>query len=62
MTGLFIGNGPVVQQRGSDGKIEVKSAELAAPVWAGPMGVLINRGSASASEILPRQSRITVEA
>ncbi|MGO6737674.1 carboxy terminal-processing peptidase [Rhizobium ruizarguesonis] len=51
LTGLFIGNGPVVQQRGSDGKIEVKSAELAAPVWTGPMGVLINRGSASASEI-----------
>ncbi|MBA1346959.1 carboxy terminal-processing peptidase [Rhizobium sp. WYCCWR 11146] len=51
LTGLFIGNGPVVQQRGSDGKVDVRSSELAAPVWAGPMGVLINRGSASASEI-----------
>ncbi|TBY10412.1 carboxy terminal-processing peptidase [Rhizobium laguerreae] len=51
LTGLFIGNGPVVQQRGSDGKVEVKSSELAAPVWTGPVGVLINRGSASASEI-----------
>ncbi|MDU0305735.1 carboxy terminal-processing peptidase [Rhizobium sp. 10PS4] len=51
LTGLFIGDGPVVQQRGSDGKVEVKSSELAAPVWTGPMGVLINRGSASASEI-----------
>ncbi len=51
LTGLFIGNGPVVQQRGSDGKVEVRSAEFAAPVWTGPMGVLINRGSASASEI-----------
>ncbi|WP_454855002.1 carboxy terminal-processing peptidase [Rhizobium binxianense] len=51
LTGLFIGNGPVVQQRGSDGKVEVKSAEFAKPVWTGPMGVLINRGSASASEI-----------
>ncbi|MBY3222574.1 carboxy terminal-processing peptidase [Rhizobium laguerreae] len=51
LTGLFIGNGPVVQQRGSDGKVEVRSSELAAPVWTGPVGVLINRGSASASEI-----------
>ncbi|TCU14140.1 carboxy terminal-processing peptidase [Rhizobium sullae] len=51
LTGLFIGNDPVVQQRSSNGKIEVKSAKFAAPVWTGPMGVLINRGSASASEI-----------
>ncbi len=51
LTGLFIGNGPVVQQRGSDGKVAVRSADFAAPVWTGPMGVLINRGSASASEI-----------
>ncbi len=51
LTGLFIGNGPVVQQRSSDGKIGVRSADFAAPAWTGPMGVLINRGSASASEI-----------
>ncbi|CDM61908.1 MULTISPECIES: carboxy terminal-processing peptidase [Rhizobium] len=51
LTGLFIGNGPVVQQRGSDGKVAVKSADFPAPVWTGPVGVLINRGSASASEI-----------
>lgn len=51
MTGLFVGKGPVVQQRGADGKVEVQSDDLSAPVWAGPMGVLINRGSASASEI-----------
>ncbi|EJT06510.1 carboxy terminal-processing peptidase [Rhizobium sp. CCGE 510] len=51
LTGLFIGNGPVVQQRAGNGKIEVKDSDLPEPVWAGPMGVLINRGSASASEI-----------
>ncbi len=51
LTGLFIGNGPVVQQRGSDGKVEIRNADFAAPVWKGPVGVLINRGSASASEI-----------
>ncbi|EPE98302.1 carboxy terminal-processing peptidase [Rhizobium grahamii] len=51
LTGLFIGSGPVVQQRGSDGKVTVRSADFRTPVWTGPMGVLINRGSASASEI-----------
>ncbi len=51
LTGLFIGKGPVVQQRSSDGKVAVRRADFKAPVWTGPVGVLINRGSASASEI-----------
>ena len=51
LTGLFIGKGPVVQQRDSQGKISVESDKIAAPVWNGAVGVLINRGSASASEI-----------
>lgn len=52
LTGLFVGKGPVVQQRGADGKVVVKSDDLPAPAWTGPVGVLINRGSASASEIV----------
>ncbi|MEF0941370.1 carboxy terminal-processing peptidase [Rhizobium sp. BR 362] len=51
MTGLFVGKGPVVQQRNADGDVEVAKDDLSAPVWAGPVSVLINRGSASASEI-----------
>ncbi|NTJ41920.1 carboxy terminal-processing peptidase [Agrobacterium larrymoorei] len=51
LTGLFIGKGPVVQQRNAQGKIEVESDDDPAPAWKGPLGVLINRGSASASEI-----------
>jgi carboxyl-terminal processing protease len=51
LTGLFVGKGPVVQQRNADGKVEVESDTLPAPAWAGPLGVLINRSSASASEI-----------
>lgn len=51
LTGLFVGKGPVVQQRDSDGKIKVESDNLAKPAWTGPVAVLINRGSASASEI-----------
>jgi carboxyl-terminal processing protease len=51
LTGLFIGKGPVVQQRSANGRIEVESSDRPAPAWTGPVGVLINRGSASASEI-----------
>jgi carboxyl-terminal processing protease len=51
LTGLFIGKGPVVQQRTAEGRVEVESDNNPALAWDGPMGVLINRGSASASEI-----------
>lgn len=51
LTGLFIGSGPVVQQRNAQGAVWVESSKRAKPVWEGPLGVLINRGSASASEI-----------
>lgn len=51
LTGLFVGKGPVVQQRGSDGDVKVEADDLPKPVWTGPVDVLINRGSASASEI-----------
>ena len=51
LTGLFVGKGPVVQQRDSDGNITVDSDTDTVPAWNGPLGVLINRGSASASEI-----------
>ena len=51
LTGLFIGKGPVVQQRNAGGEITVQSDTNPAVAWNGPLGVLINRGSASASEI-----------
>ena len=51
LTGLFIGKGPVVQQRDASGEISVESDTNPAVAWGGPLGVLINRGSASASEI-----------
>ncbi|MBB5577784.1 MULTISPECIES: carboxy terminal-processing peptidase [Rhizobium] len=51
MTGLFVGKGPVVQQRSADGQVEVEKDDLSMPAWTGPLSVLINRGSASASEI-----------
>ena len=51
LTGLFIGNGPVVQERDARGNIHVERSAGARVAWSGPLGVLINRGSASASEI-----------
>ncbi len=51
LTGLFINSGPVVQQRDAQGDISVAKDTAPGEVWDGPLGVLINRGSASASEI-----------
>jgi carboxyl-terminal processing protease len=51
LTGLFIDKGPVVQQRDASGAIAVESDTRAGVAWDGPLGVLINRSSASASEI-----------
>src|SRR5450830_40586 len=50
LTGLFIDKGPVVMQKTTD-KVEVESDTNPGMAWDGPVGVLINRGSASASEI-----------
>lgn len=51
LTGLFIDKGPVVQERDANGKIVVEADSRSGTSWDGPLGVLINRGSASASEI-----------
>lgn len=51
LTGLFIKNGPVVQIRNSDGNIRVEDDPDSAIDYSGPLVVLVNRFSASASEI-----------
>lgn len=51
LTGLFIEQGPVVQVRESGGRVTVNGDSDPKVAWDGPLGVLINRGSASASEI-----------
>lgn len=51
LTGMFIGLGPVVQQRDAKGAVIVGKNTNDAVLWTGPLGVLINQGSASASEI-----------
>ena len=51
MTGLFIDTGPVVQVKGSDGRISPYKDPDPGLVWEGPLVVIINKFSASASEI-----------
>lgn len=51
LTGLFISKGPVVQVKESAGEIEVQTDQDPAVAYDGPLAVLINRFSASASEI-----------
>ena len=51
LTGLFIDKGPVVQVKDLRGKIEVDEDEASGVAWDGPFGVMIDRLSASASEI-----------
>ncbi|MCF6262639.1 MAG: carboxy terminal-processing peptidase [Xanthomonadales bacterium] len=51
LTGLFIDQGPVVQVRDSRGRISLERDDDPGVAWDGPMAVLVNRYSASASEI-----------
>ncbi|MGB5446078.1 MAG: carboxy terminal-processing peptidase, partial [Psychromonas sp.] len=51
LTGLFIPSGPVVQVRDSRNQILVHEDDNKAVSYEGPLTVLINRNSASASEI-----------
>jgi carboxyl-terminal processing protease len=51
LTGIFIKNGPVVQVKNSANKIEVGTDDDPSVVYNGPLVVLTNRFSASASEI-----------
>jgi carboxyl-terminal processing protease len=51
LTGLFIDRGPVVQLRDTTGHIEVDDDPDPAQVYGGPLIVLVDRFSASASEI-----------
>lgn len=51
LTGLFVGKVPVVQTRNAKGDVTVEKNAKTSVAWDGPMAVLINRASASASEI-----------
>jgi carboxyl-terminal processing protease len=52
LTGLFVPKGPVVQVRDSEGQIRVNDSDNDDVAYDGPLAVLENRFSASASEIV----------
>ena len=52
LTGFFTGRGPVVQVRSKSGQIRALNSLHRKPLYDGPMIVLVNRNSASATEIL----------
>ena len=54
VSGLFVGHGPIVQVKDSAGRVRSHSfdfRDLEKPVYEGPLVVVVNRLSASASEI-----------
>lgn len=51
LTGLFIDKGPVVQVKDLRGRVEVDEDTKSGVAWNGPFGVMVDRLSASASEI-----------
>jgi len=52
MTGFFIPRGPVVQVKNTIGQVQVKETDPGKPIYDGPMVVITDKTSASASEIL----------
>ncbi|HEY4212304.1 MAG TPA: carboxy terminal-processing peptidase [Steroidobacteraceae bacterium] len=51
LTGLFIDHGPVVQLKDTNGRLEVLDDPEPSAAYDGPLAVLVDRFSASASEI-----------
>ncbi|HEX7326199.1 MAG TPA: carboxy terminal-processing peptidase [Rhodanobacteraceae bacterium] len=50
LSGLFVGKGPVVQVRDNRNQVAAQDS-TEKMLWTGPMAVMVNRGTASASEI-----------
>ncbi|MBF1149083.1 MAG: PDZ domain-containing protein, partial [Cloacibacterium normanense] len=50
--GLFMNNGPVVQVKDGNGRVQVMRNKQNDPIWTGPLVIMQNELSASASEIL----------
>lgn len=52
MTGFFVPSGPVVQVKNTLGQVQVKDSDDKKPIYTGPMVVMTDKSSASASEII----------
>ncbi|MGI9323068.1 MAG: carboxy terminal-processing peptidase, partial [Pseudomonadales bacterium] len=51
LTSLFVKDGPAVLVRSKNNRVDVLAARNIQPIYDGPLGVMVNRLSASASEI-----------
>ncbi|MCY3604983.1 MAG: carboxy terminal-processing peptidase [Gammaproteobacteria bacterium] len=51
LIGLFVGKGPVSQERDRGGRVQILRNTRQEAIWDGPMAVLVNQGSSSAAEI-----------
>ena len=61
ITGFFIDKGPVVQVKSIGGRKEILRDNDPSILWDGPLVILVNEFSASASEILAAALQITIE-
>lgn len=53
MSSIFVGKGPVVQVRNSNASVNVLQSRMTdTALYSGPFAIMVNEGSASASEIL----------
>ncbi len=52
MTGFFVNRGPVVQVKNTLGQVQVKDTDNGKPIYSGPLVIMTDKSSASASEIL----------
>ena len=52
MAGIFVGTGPVVQVQASGNQKMTLKSQNPEPIYTGPLAIMVNNGSASASEIM----------
>ena len=57
LTGLFVGKGPISQERDRRGTVRVQRNTRQEAIWDDPLGVLVNRGSSSTAEIFAAASQ-----
>ena len=52
LTGLFVGKGPISQERDRKGSVQVQRNRSQEAIWEGPLAVLVDQRNSSAAEIL----------